>query len=263
MATPGYTHIPRQSQTAQVRELISYISFLEAKVAYLQYHHDNCDTWVGGPPLDANAILPYLPPDVVVARDISRFPPATQPSTQSFGGNPRWKHIIDQITKGWDKSSSWEDKRVTVGLDSVEQNKNALTAILSMKKNLPRARDESPPSTFPDSISSTDALIMSAQRYALDINTSQTKAGFALQVHIFRELVFSSLCVVLEQQGLPIDTINDLMRICISSSGPANLYRLRRGALWVNRVISGTMMKKMGWGRRSAEFFFICQNPLQ
>ena len=107
---------------------------------------------------------------------------------------------------------------------------------------------------------------MSARQYALDTKASQRNAGFIVQVHIFRELIFASLCVVMEQQALPIDPINDLMRICMSSCGPANLYRLRRGALWVNRVISGTMIKKMGWGHGSTEFFckriFVLQEAL-
>ncbi|KFY75671.1 hypothetical protein V499_04345 [Pseudogymnoascus sp. VKM F-103] len=272
MTTPGRTHVPWQTQTAQISELISYIGFLEAKVSYLQRHHEHCDTGVDGPPL-ADANLPYLPPDIVVVNDESRIVQATQsspalsltttqPPKNIFGGNPRWKQIINQLTTGWDKASSWEDKRVVIGLDSVERNKYALTAILGLKKDLFPARDESPPSTSRDSFYATDALIMSARKYAIDSKASQTSEGLVVQVHIFRELVFASLCVVMEHQGLPIDTIDSLMRICISSSGSANLYRLRRGALWINRVISGTMMKKMGWGRGSTEFFFLSGRPV-
>jgi hypothetical protein len=80
---------------------------------------------------------------------------------------------------------------------------------------------------------------------------------FISQIHNFRELVFASLCVVMEHQGLPINTINDLMRICMSSSGAANLYRLRRGALWVNRVIRGLIIR--GWGHGATELFFLCK----
>ena len=63
---------------------------------------------------------------------------------------------------------------------------------------------------------------------------------------------------LMEQQGLPINTINDLMRICMSSSGAANLYRLRRGALWVNRVIRGLILR--GWGHGATELFLLCKN---
>jgi len=102
-----------------------------------------------------------------------------------------------------------------------------------------------------------DALILSARQYALDTKASGTKSVFVSQIHNFRELVFASLCVVMEQQGLPINTINDLMRICMSSSGAANLYRLRRGALWVNRVIRGLIVK--GWGHGATELFLLCK----
>ena len=284
MATPGRTHITWQTETAHIRELISYINFLEAKVSYLQYHHEHCDTWVASPPL-VDTILPYIPPDIVATSDeanneakyesripqvpsspaaASRVSPTTTgPSVKAFRGNPRWKHIIGQITKGWDKSSSWIEKREAIGLDSIKQNSDTLTAILGLKKDLPLylMRNESPLSVFRDCINTTDTLITSARQYALDSKASHINTALAAQVHIFRELVFVSLCVVLEHQGLPIDTIDSLMRICISSSGPANLYRLRRGALWINRVISGTMMQKMGWGHGSTEFFLLCRSP--
>jgi hypothetical protein len=277
MTTPGRTHIPWQTQTGQVSELISYIGFLEAKVSYLQAHHEHCDTWI-----ERSSILdpgsPYLPPDIVVANDKTQAPqPPPSPTDNQFlkssittvqpkkgaDGNPRWKRIVDQMTKGWDRPTSWVDKRFSIGLNSVEQNKNALTLILGLRNGLPPSwHDGVQPMSPPGGTSTSDALIMSARQYALDTKASQMNAGFVVQVHIFRELVFASLCVVMEQQGLPIDTINDLMRICMSSSGPANLYRLRRGALWVNRVISGTMMKKMGWSHGSTEFFLLCKRTL-
>ena len=279
MATPGRTHIPWQTQTAHIRELISYIGYLEAKVSYLQHHHERCGTLAPGPPV-AGANLTYLPPDIVVAHDratdesniiqavssptrascTSALPTATQSSQQRIEGNPRWKQIVDQITTGWDKPSSWLEKRKAIGLDSVMQNKYALTAILGFKKDLPLnlARYES---VSPDCVNATTHdLVMTARQYALDSKASQTNPGLIVQLRTFRELIFASLCVVMEHQGLPVDAIDSLMRICISSSGSANLYRLRRGALWVNRIISGTMMKKLRWGYASTEFFLLCRS---
>ena len=282
MTTPGRTHIAWQTDTAHIRELISYINFLEAKLSYLQHHHDYCNIWITSPPL-AGASLPYLPPDIVAASyetdnesNIYQMvsspltpsfvsPTGTEPSAKAFKNNPRWKQVIDQITKGWDKSSSWIEKREAIGLNSIEQNKYALTAILGLQKNFPLnlARNESLLSVSRAGMNSTDStvtLITLAQQYALDSKTSHRNTPLDVQVHTFRELVFASICVVMEHQGVPIDTINELMRICISSSGSANLYRLRRGALWINRVISGTMMQKMGWGHSSTEFFLLCRN---
>jgi hypothetical protein len=276
MTTPGRTHISWENESSEIRELTSYIDFLEAKLSYLQYHHEHCDAWIARPTL-TGANLPYLPPDIVVASDEAdnennenRIRRAmalttTQVPQKRPEGNPRWKQIVDQITKGWDKPSSWTEKRVAVGLDSVQQNKYALTAILGLKKDLPLhlGREESTPAVSRESIgNSANTLVTSARQYALDSKASQRNPGLVAQVHVFRELVFISLCVVMEHQGLPIETIDSLMRICISSSGAANLYRLRRGALWVNRVISGTMIKKLGWGHSSTEFFVLGRIPI-
>jgi len=268
MATPGRTHISWQTQNGQVHELINYIGFLEAKVQYLQQHHEHCDMFgfVPAPErgLDRNPPAPYLPPDVIVAAEpqnpefspILPLPVSITP-VKPPEPNPRWKRIVDQMTKGWDTPQAWNCKREAIGLNSVPMNKYALMVILGMKKDLP---ENLRPSNLLDQCAQQhsnpkEALIYSARQYAIDTKSSETNVGLVVQIHVFRELVFASLCVVMEQQGLPIDTINDLMRICMSSSGPANLYRLRRGALWVNRVIGG-MMKK-GWGHGATEFFLL------
>jgi hypothetical protein len=273
MATPGRTHISWQDQTGQVHELISYIGYLEAKLQYLQYHHEHCDKWLAAPyAMDVD--LSYLPPETVIDKEsqdgsVSPFPPtntdsppksntAVQAPRKSADSNPRWKRIVDQMTKGWDKPSSWADKRRAIDLDSVEKNQYALTLILGLKKDLRQSLYQNSQLSRTESDGShIDALIMSARMYALDTKASEKNAGFVVQIHNFRELVFASLCVVMEQHGLPINTINDLMRICMSSSGPANLYRLRRGALWVNRVIAGMIRK--GWHHGATEFFLLCK----
>jgi hypothetical protein len=282
MTTPGRTHISWQTENGHIRELISYINFLEAKLSYLQYHHERCDTWATSPtPVGAN--LQYLPPDLIATNDdasdeadnkshnpqVISSPTATsyvslttaRPSVKSVKCSPRWRQIIDQMTKGWDKPGSWIEKREVIGLDSIEQNRYALAAILGLEKDFsPFTTDESP-SYSSRACSGADTLVTLARQYALGSKACYGITPLDVQVHIFRELVFASLCVVMEHQGLPIDAIEGLMRICLSSSGSANLYRLRRGALWINRVISGTMMKKMGWGHGSTEFFLLCASP--
>jgi hypothetical protein len=280
MTTPGRTHIPWQDQNGQVNELLSYIGFLEAKVSFLQQHHERCNSWQPEP-MVLVADVPYLPPDIVVNNESSdlvdypfsqplqiQIPPASPtvikpPQKSPPANNPRWKRIVDQITAGWDDPQGWSIKRASLGLDSVDQNNRALMLILGLQNCIPSEWAQSPGSSpLPigechPGMNAKEALILSARQYALDTKASSTNSLFVSQIHNFRELVFASLCVVMEQQGLPINTINDLMRICMSSSGAANLYRLRRGALWVNRVIRGLIVK--GWGHGATELFLLCK----
>ncbi|KAG4417956.1 hypothetical protein IFR04_008923 [Cadophora malorum] len=279
MTTPGRTHLPWETQTGQVQELLNYISFLEAKLQYLQFHHETCEKW-NAPLPPAFADLSYLPPDLIVANEAQLYsldslayqePPSVshevqvvQPTQKSPASNARWRRIADQMTKGWDQPSSWMDRRIAIGLDSVEKNHYALTMLLGLKNELPGGDEVSfgfqNMNTSMNSNRASETLIMSARRYALGTKASERDAGLVVQLHNFRELIFASLCVVIEHQGLPIDTINDLMRICMSSSGAANLYRLRRGALWVNRVIAGLIRK--GWRHCATEFFLLSGRPV-
>jgi hypothetical protein len=295
MTTPGRTHIPWQTQDGQIQELVSYIGFLEAKVQYLQQHHDQCLLWnIASIPNGMDVDLSYLPPDQTISADDFIIPNniITQPSETNYfqtitpaispqqspepippqitqkiiRGNPRWKRIIDLMIKDWDKPQSWAIRRISLGLDTVESNNSALTIILGLNNSLSHTtfrsstyltNHNSSTSSSETASSTSEALINSARQYAIDTKSTSASAGLLVQIHNFRELVFVSLCVVMEAHGLPIPTINDLMRICMSSSGAANLYRLRRGALWVNRVIRGMM--KRGWGHAATELFLLCQ----
>lgn len=305
MTTPGRTHIPWYDQNGQINELLSYIGFLEAKVSYLQQHHERCNSWLVEP-MTLVPDVPYLPPDLIVnheSNDLVDYSfnqpsqtqvqaqvqtqaqtqlqtpsstPTSSPTTSLAkppqksppgNNNPRWKRIVDQITAGWDDPASWTSKRASLGLDTTEQNNHTLMLILGLQNWIPSSWNQTPlplPSTNPHPrpitvTNTTDSLILSARQYALDTKASGTNSALVSQIHNFRELVFASLCVVMEQQGLPINTINELMRICMSSSGAANLYRLRRGALWVNRVIRGLIVK--GWGHGATELFLLCMLP--
>ena len=61
---------------------------------------------------------------------------------------------------------------------------------------------------------------------------SQTGATLASLLRTFQELVFVSLFAVFD-----VSLIDEAMSICISNSEPANLKRLRGGAIWANGAI--------------------------
>jgi len=82
-----------------------------------------------------------------------------------------------------------------------------------------------------------DGVLASAQAYARATKASQGNATFVHKLQAFRELVFVSLCAVLEACNYPRDEINKTMRIYVSDSEDKNLKRLRSGALWVNHRI--------------------------
>ena len=103
-----------------------------------------------------------------------------------------------------------------------------------------------------------DVLINYAKSYANVTKKSEKTLEFAQLVHSFRELVFVSLCVVLEYYGIPEDDINQVMKICISNSEPKHLKRLRRGARLANRLVDE--LSRSGWGDLATEMLFISEH---
>jgi len=73
---------------------------------------------------------------------------------------------------------------------------------------------------------------IAATAFANITNRSHTKAVIALLISPFQDLIFQSLCVVLEHHGYPKKDIDQVMRIRSTISKPKNLKKIAsRGAM--------------------------------
>jgi hypothetical protein len=105
----------------------------------------------------------------------------------------------------------------------------------------------------------TDPII-AAKVYANITCASRAKADLVSRIASFQDLIFHSICAVLEYCAYPTEEIDGVMRITSSNSGPKNLKRLRAGAIWASEVISEST--KGGWNDlsdRIAELYFLCE----
>ena len=226
MMTPERADLSWQTRSSPMDELISYATYLKSRALSLQGYHErgmvraplyllpgaagegnseDSNGTVDGQEVYAAEGSSAISTETMAA-SVSTTP--RQPLGNRFDRISRWKQIADQISKGWDKPNSWMEKRAAVGLDSAEQNKFALTAILGLKKDLllHLGQEEVVLSVSrPCTNDATDILVMSARQYALDSNDRQRNPGLITQIKAFRELVFASLCVVMEHQGIAID----------------------------------------------------------
>ena len=165
----------------------------------------------------------------------------------------RWKKVVDQILADVPDQERWIKRRQEVGLHTVEENHLAIAAVAGnyTASGMPQLNHRSKSLSFIADLvpsSSTDGLLRSAKAYAWITKGSQV-------LRSFQELVFVSLCAVLEQH-VSVEYIDQVMRICISDSEPINLKRLRLGAIWANRAIFNST--KAGWGSRATEIFLLC-----
>lgn len=102
--------------------------------------------------------------------------------------------------------------------------------------------------------------IAAVKRYAIIARDSRVRAELASRISSFQDLIFHSMCVVLEYCGYPVEDIDMAMRIRSSASGPKNLKRLRSGAGWANEVISkSTGGEWTGMSDCIAELYFHCE----
>jgi hypothetical protein len=92
--------------------------------------------------------------------------------------------------------------------------------------------------------------------FAKRVRGSQVDATFRYLVKEYQEYILVSLCVVMEQHGISVDVINEVMRECISESSDEYLQRLRCVAIWLNQTIV-ELQATTHWGERVGEAIFI------
>lgn len=163
----------------------------------------------------------------------------------------QWQKVADQFLRDIPIAKKWLNKRETIGLLSDAQNAFAIKstcgiAIASHKTHSQLALTLKPIS-----------VIEAATAYAQAAKNSQMGAALAQQLSSFHTLILVSFCAVLEKLGHQVPEINKVMRSCISKSSEVNLSRLRRGALWVNRMIID--LNAAGFNNRATELFLLCE----
>jgi hypothetical protein len=102
----------------------------------------------------------------------------------------------------------------------------------------------------------TADLVTFATAFAKRVRGSQVDATFRHLVKEYQEYILVSLCVVMEQHGISVDVINEVMRECISESSDEYLQRLRYAAIWLNQTIV-ELQATTHWGGRVGEAIFI------
>lgn len=285
-----YYMISSTRMTQEIDVLKSEIRALKAKVRLLEQHHQHCAIGKRKSPLSDNQSFSSdieLFPDVELPPSnaenhgrsdsgIENTPStlkiipfiADHPRKKPCHSLPRWKKVADQILEDVPDAKRWIPRRQELRLKTNEDYNRIVAAVTGVcgigNTSQRRHRTILPSSngTSEDNIrvaaavhqntklpSLTNSLIRSAKACARLTRTSQVLSSF-------QELVFVSLCVVLECHGIPVDHLDEIMRICISDSEPRNLKRLRCGAIWANRVIFD--LGNAGWGIRATELFLLC-----
>ncbi|KAH7330019.1 hypothetical protein BKA65DRAFT_48318 [Rhexocercosporidium sp. MPI-PUGE-AT-0058] len=228
--------------------LLERIRQLETKLKYLEQHHQRCSIHkqsLTARPGNENKISSTEPSGTRLT--VISFIPQPSESKQARKV-PQWLKTAVQVIKDVPSADDWDVKRREANLFTVDENYHAIAAISGgvlpsrSQYHLPTEPDLGP--------------IDLARAYARITKLSEGNAAFTCRLHSFHELVFVSLCAVLEASGYPVDEINETMRIYVSHTEDINLKRLRHGALWANSAIC--RLAEAGWGDRATELFLLC-----
>lgn len=259
-----------------------YIFQLQSRIKFLEDHHRGCklntskSTLLQSPPASPDNSDEESESDTEsVPAENSHLTSVSNKSNLEFihyelpaadavqrPTRPRWMQeadiLLNEIPKATEWVKTWEDR----GFSSRHHNQNAIATVLGTPPT-PDSRAGALSSAFTtlncQGRNFRENLITYATRYAEIVRSSEATAKLATNMAAFQQLVFVSLCVILENRGIDISIVDDIMRTCISDSSSKNLKRLRSGALWVNKVI--TELQWRGWHQRASEIFILRKGP--
>lgn len=280
--------------TNNVEALQKEISQLKSQLSYYKQHHQCCVfRKQASPPPDEDYInrplanclqlpaatthnLPStardLPPtthDLQPTAEAAKIltiiefePQSLKPQTKTKllqCGELPWQKVADQLVAKVPDAVQWTTTRENLGWRST---KDIISSTCNRRRQLVldttygSAGGQTPGSGPQDT---THDLVALANDYAWATKSSQMNANFACLLASFQELIFASLCVVLEQYGTNVTIVDNAMRICISNSTSKSLKRLRYGAVWANRMIVKLANIK-GWDcYQATEMVFLCE----
>jgi hypothetical protein len=227
-------------------ELQNIITFLESKLDKTQEKLQIYENFYEQHKSCCNQITPQ--PDHH-HDEIQNITPICPPPSDTSGGQidgarkrKQWENIANELLVTTKKSR----------LYAVSYNGGIIAALVG-------GTSYDSQSLLPTLDSATDP-ISAAERYAKIASGSRARADLVSRVASFQDLIFHSMCAVLEDCGYPTNEIDGVMRIRSSDSTSKNLKRLRAGAVWANEVIATSTGGE--WTPLSdviAEFYFKCE----
>jgi len=216
--------VPTMPHNVQV--LLAHIKQLETRLKSFEQHHQSCSLAPERPPIeDDSDVNDPSGLRIVLERPhpVGRLKPPK--------ANQKWTKAADQLLQDVPSAENLVLQTTQSRPDKGDLGAWVIAHICGFSAHISSQTCEQP-------TTQADGLFALARRYARGIKFTQDNIALIRQIQTFRELVFVSLCAVLETLDYTVDDINEIMREWLSNSGDANLHRLRKGAIWANHRIS-------------------------
>jgi hypothetical protein len=168
---------------------------------------------------------------------------------------PDWERVMDKMVSEI-AAKDWSSRRREVGLST----DTGIIAALDWIIYGARSQGDTVATKTDPSVSlyrPSDAVLHLMSAFATTTAALEVETTFTSQMFSFRVFVFVSLCCVAIHNGAKLEHINEIMRKCVSDSSEKNLTRLRKGALWVNRMMFE--LSEDGFGHSAYEVFVLCK----
>ena len=165
-------------------------------------------------------------------------------TSQSNKRPPDWEVASSLFLCKIPKAREWRNRQLKVGLQGVKEYEDTIQRFLGQHGV---AAEKEPCENMCD--------VVDRAKYYASLVSSASSKEIPQELSDFLALILLSLCAVLEQKKVASETIDEIVQQ-ITGAGMYARTRIRRGAIWVNRLISELTKRKMNIGR-ATELLFI------
>lgn len=204
---------------------------------------------------------PSTPPETPDTSETPETPEPSQTSeppepseVQPVQPAPRWQSSMDMMIESM-AAENVLSRRKAIGLSSQAEIIEALNILIHGNQGKDISNHNTTPSD--DSFSSLNPTLQLLNTFAVTTDCLRIQTSFIEQIYHFRMLIFVSICCVAIYDGADEELIHTVMKKCVSNSGKKNLRRIRKGALWVNRMME--KLSRDGFGHFAFEIFVLCE----
>lgn len=251
-----------------------YVEYLELTIRHLRVHHQTCTIQahdLGRPPSGTDiradaACTPQAAPSAAPAYSshaleprhsfqfISYQPCGEQPKRRKPNGP--WQKFATHLVEKTPKAQNWWFAVKESGID--EAMSTGKIAAFLLDRDCPTPSSSS--RAIEVSVSQdggNDALLTRLTSYARVAMLRETNATMMMVLANFQKFLVLSSCAVLRASGVSIESVHDIVKVCIGDIGEVYCRRTLRVAIFLNELID--KLDARGWGSRASELFLLCK----
>lgn len=173
--------------------------------------------------------------------------------SRKTSGNAPWKQLAKTLIRETPLAKDWAYILRNKGVYDMMSTGKAVMILLGSEygSNAPTGQDQRL------AIEDEQGVFRRVAAYARTAAQKGVDASAALMFANFQKFLVFCLCNVMRDNGLPLNDVYEIVRICLGKISDDYCCRVLRATVYLNQLVDALYME--GWGLRASELLLLCK----